>query len=92
MNERSRVLGATLLGAAIGGLVGYLYLAGSGRRLLDKAESKLDEVAGEFRKLRRTLSRAQAVASEGWGSVQELTTERRPPDPWPVRDRQSRPL
>ncbi len=78
MNERSRVLGAALLGAALGGMVGYLYLTASGRRLIEQLEPRLDDFANELRRLRRTIGKAQVVASEGWRSLTDVTggTER----------------
>jgi gas vesicle protein len=76
MNEQSRVLVASLAGAAIGGLVGYLYFTGSGRRLREQLEPRLDECAREIRRLRSTVDKAQAVASEGWRALNELVGER----------------
>jgi gas vesicle protein len=76
MNDQSRVLVASLAGAAIGGLVGYLYLTANGRRLRDELEPRLDEFSQEIRKLRSTVNKAQAVASEGWRSLHELIGER----------------
>ena len=75
MNDQSRVLVASLAGAAIGGLVGYLYLTASGRRLRDELEPRLDEFSQEIRKLRSTVNKAQAVANEGWRSLHELIGE-----------------
>ncbi len=43
VDERSRVLMATFLGAVIGGLYGWLYMTESGRRLRDQIEPKLDD-------------------------------------------------
>ncbi len=82
MREQSRVLLASLAGAAIGGLAGYLYLTDGGRRLRDQLEPRLDEFTQEMRKLRSTINKAQAVASEGWRSLNELIGER------PERQRQ----
>ncbi len=76
MRERSRVLLASLAGAAIGGVAGYLYLTDSGRRMRDQIEPRLDEFTQEMRKLRSTINKAQAVASEGWRSLNELIGER----------------
>ena len=76
MNERSRVFLASLAGAAIGGMVGYLYFTAGGQRLRDQMEPRLDEFAGEIRRMRATVTKAQAVASEGWRSLNELIGER----------------
>ncbi len=79
MNERSRVFVASLAGAAIGGLVGYLYFTAGGQRLRDQLEPRLDEFGNEIRRLRATVNKAQAVASEGWRSLNELIGERAQP-------------
>ncbi len=76
MNDQARVLVASLAGAAVGALVGYLYLTASGRRLRDELEPRLDEVGQEIRKLRSTVTKAQEVANEGWRSLNELIGER----------------
>ncbi len=75
MNDQSRVLVASLAGAAIGALVGYLYFTASGRRVRAEIEPRLDDVSQEIRRLRSTVNKAQAVASEGWRSLNELIGE-----------------
>jgi hypothetical protein len=74
MGERSRLLGAALLGAAIGGIAGYLYLTSSGRRFLEQLEPKLDDFATELRRWRRTLGKAQVVVSEAWRSLTDVAS------------------
>ncbi len=76
MNDKSRILLSSLAGAAIGGILGYLYLTTDGRRLRNEIEPRLDEFSQEIRKLRSTVTKAQAVASEGWRSLNELIGER----------------
>jgi hypothetical protein len=75
MSERTRLVAASLAGAAIGGVIGYLYLTGSGRRLRDQIEPRLDDFVQEIRRLRTTVTKAQAVANEGWRSLNELIGE-----------------
>lgn len=75
MSEQSRVVAASLAGAAIGAVVGYLYMTQSGRSLRDQFEPRLDDFVQEIRKLRTTISKAQAVANEGWRSLNELIGE-----------------
>ncbi len=79
MNDQARVVAASLAGAAIGALVGYMYFTVGGRRLREELEPRLDEVSQEIRRLRSTVSKAQAVASEGWRSLNELLGERERP-------------
>ena len=63
MEERSRVLLATLVGAVAGGVWGWLYLTAAGRRVRDSIEPKLDdfvrEQRQEFEKQTPDLSAAQ---------------------------------
>lgn len=73
MNERSRVLLATCLGAAIGGVWGWLYLTEQGRRVRDQIEPKLDDFMRELTRARGTVEKARAAANEGWRSLGELT-------------------
>jgi len=76
MNEQSKVIVTSIVGAAIGALVGYLYLTEGGRRLRDQLEPRMDEFSREIRRLRATVTKAQSVASEGWRSLNELIGER----------------
>ena len=76
MNDQSRVLVASLAGAVVGAVVGFLYFTDSGRRLRAELEPRLEEVRQEIRKARSTVTKAQEVASEGWRSLNELIAER----------------
>ena len=73
MDERSRVLMATFMGAVIGGVWGYLYLTENGRRIRDQIEPKLDGFIGEMARVRGTVEKARTAANEGWRSLGELT-------------------
>lgn len=73
MDERSRVLMSTLLGAIAGGLYGWLYLTESGRRVRDQIDPKLDDFMRELTRVRGTVDKARTAASEGWRSLGEVT-------------------
>ena len=73
MDERSRVLMATVLGAIAGGLYGWLYMTERGRRLRDQIEPKLDDFMGELTRVRGTVDKARTAANEGWRSLNEVT-------------------
>ena len=73
MDERSRVLMATVLGAIAGGLYGWLYMTERGRRLRDQIEPKLDDFMGELTRARSTVDKARSAANEGWRSLNEVT-------------------
>ncbi len=94
MNDQSRVLVASLAGAVAGAVVGFLYFTAGGRRLRDDLEPRIDEVGQEIRKLRSTVTKAQAVASEGWRSLNELIGERpnQQPQQLSAQGRQSSPF
>ena len=49
MDERSKVLMATLLGAVAGGVYGWLYMTEHGRRVRNQIEPKLDDFINEVR-------------------------------------------
>jgi hypothetical protein len=73
VDERSRVLMATFLGALIGGVWGWLYLTEQGRRIRNQIEPKLDDFISELTKVRGTVEKARTAANEGWRSLNEVT-------------------
>jgi len=73
VEERSRVLLATLVGAVAGGVWGWLYLTAAGRRVRDSIEPKLDDFVRELTRVRGTVEKARTAANEGWRSLNELT-------------------
>ena len=73
MDERSKVLMATLVGAVAGGVYGWLYMTEHGRRVRDQIEPKLDDFVGELTKVRGTVEKARTAANEGWRSLNEVT-------------------
>lgn len=73
MDDRTKVLAATALGAIAGGLWGYLYLTAGGRRLRDELEPRIDDFVREVRRARRTVDKARAAADESWHTLNELT-------------------
>lgn len=73
MDERSRVLMATCLGAVAGGVWGWLYMTENGRRVRDQIEPKLDDLIQELTRVRGTVEKARNAASEGWRSLNEVT-------------------
>lgn len=73
MEERSRVLLATILGAVAGGVWGWLYLTEQGRRIRSQIEPKLDDFMRELSNVRGTVDKARSAANEGWRSLNEIT-------------------
>ena len=72
MDERSRVLAATCLGAVVGGVWGWLYMSEYGRRIRDQIEPKLDDFVNEIGRVRGTVEKARTAASEGWRSLSDV--------------------
>jgi len=73
VDERSRVLLATMLGAVAGGVWGWLYLTENGARVRTQIEPKLDGFMRELAAARGTVEKARHAANEGWRSVNDIT-------------------
>jgi hypothetical protein len=72
VDERSRVLIATCLGAVVGGVWGWLYMTEGGRRVRDQIEPRLDDFLNEITRMRGTVEKARTAANEGWRSLTDL--------------------
>ena len=73
MDERSRVLTATVLGAVVGGVWGWLYLTENGRRVRAQIDPKLDDFMRELASAKSTVEKARTAANEGWRSLSDIT-------------------
>jgi hypothetical protein len=73
VDDRSRVLMATVIGAVAGGVWGWLYLTESGRRVRDQIEPRLDDFMTELTRMRGTVEKARTAANEGWRSLTDMT-------------------
>jgi hypothetical protein len=73
VEERSRVLLATVLGAVAGGIWGWLYLTDNGAKVRNQIEPRLDDLVREFSNVRGTVEKARSAANEGWRSLNEIT-------------------
>ncbi|MBI1874684.1 MAG: hypothetical protein HYS05_12495 [Acidobacteria bacterium] len=76
VTEPSRVLLAAVVGAVVGAAVGWIYTTASGQRFREEAEPRLDHLRTELTRLRRTVRKASAVASESWDSINELVGDK----------------
>ena len=63
---------ATLVGAVVGGVGGWLYMTENGRRVRDQIEPKLDDFMNEIARLRGTVEKARTAANEGWRSLNDV--------------------
>ena len=74
MEERSRVLLTTMIGAVVGGVWGWLYLTEGGSRVRTQIEPKLDDFVRELASVRGTVDKARTAANEGWRSLSDITS------------------
>ena len=71
----SRALAASLVGAVIGGIAGYLFFTEDGRRLRREIEPALEDFSRELNSFRSTVNKAAGVASEGWKLLNDAMGE-----------------
>ena len=73
--ENSRAIVATVVGAVIGGVAGYLFFTEHGRGVRRQIEPALDDFARELMSFRATVQKAAGVASEGWKLLNDALGE-----------------
>jgi gas vesicle protein len=73
--DNSRAVAATLVGAVIGGVAGYLFFTDHGRSVRRQFEPALDDFARELMSFRSTVQKAAGVANEGWKLLNEALGE-----------------
>lgn len=78
MEDRARVVTSAVLGALVGGVVGYLFLTEDGRRLRERLEPGVEDVLGELRRLGEAAESAKAAAAEGLLTLQAFRRGRWP--------------
>ena len=74
-----QVMKATLFGAVIGGLAGFLFFTDPGRRVRRQIEPAIDDITRELSSLRSTVRKATAAANDGWNLLNEAIGEATPP-------------
>lgn len=74
MTDRQAVA-ATIVGAALGGIAGFLFFTDQGRRLRRQIEPALDDFVRELSSLRGTVQRAADVAGESWRLLSDVIRE-----------------
>jgi gas vesicle protein len=73
--DNSRVMVATLVGAVIGGVAGYLFFTEQGRNLRRQLEPALDDLSRELLSFRSTVQKAVGVANDGWQLLNDALGE-----------------
>ncbi len=77
----NRTLAATIVGAIVGGVAGYLFFTEQGRALRRQMEPVLDDLSRELHSFRSTVQKAAGVANEGWKLLIEAMGESGSPPP-----------
>jgi hypothetical protein len=75
VSEKSQVVAATVVGAALGGLAGYVLFSEPGRRLYRGLGPALDDLTSGLEGLLRTFGAAAGLASEGWRLLSDVTED-----------------
>ena len=74
MTDR-QIVTATLFGALVGGLAGFLFFTDRGRRVRREIEPALEDFVRELSSLRGTVQRAADVAGESWRLLNDMVRE-----------------
>src|SRR5215471_11639922 len=77
----SQAVAATIVGAVIGGIAGYLFFTDHGRYVRRQIEPALDDFARELMSFRATVQKAAGVANEGWKLLNDALGEGAPTMP-----------
>jgi gas vesicle protein len=83
--NNSREMTATLVGAVIGGIAGFLFFTDRGRSIRRQIEPALEDFSRELMSFRTTVQKASGVASEGWKLLNEALGESGPAPRFPGR-------
>jgi hypothetical protein len=70
-----QIVTATLFGAVLGGLAGFLFFTDRGRAVRRQLEPALDDFVRELSSLRGTVQRAADVAGESWRLLNDMISE-----------------
>ncbi|MGE0702833.1 MAG: YtxH domain-containing protein [Vicinamibacterales bacterium] len=71
MSEQSQVVAASVIGAVVGALAGYLFFTERGRALRRELEPGLEEAARDLSRVTGTMFGAAGAAREGWKIVRD---------------------
>ena len=92
MTDNSQAMAATIVGAVVGGIAGYLFFTERGRALRREVEPALEDIVRELNSFRGTVEKAAGVATEGWKVLSEALGEGTEPHPRYVNPHQSSPF
>jgi hypothetical protein len=72
VDERKQVFLASVLGAAVGGVCGWLYLTERGREVKSELDPFFDKVVDEIHQAQHTVGKARLAVVEGKGAIDEV--------------------
>ena len=75
MTENQQAMAATVVGAILGGMAGYMFFTENGRTMRRQLEPAIDDISREIASFRGTLNRAMGVANEGWKVLNQALGE-----------------
>jgi hypothetical protein len=75
VRDKSQAIAATVVGAVLGGMAGYMFFTDNGRTMRRQLEPAIDDFSRELASFRGTLQRAMGVANEGWKVLNEALGE-----------------
>ncbi len=75
MNQRSQDYVATVVGALLGAMAGYLFFTDRGRDLRRRIGPSVEDFARELVSFKGAVTRARDVASAGWRLMDEVVSE-----------------
>jgi hypothetical protein len=75
VTDRTQTIAATVVGAVLGGMAGYMFFTDKGRHLRRQLEPAIEDISRELANFRGTLTRAMGVANDGWKVLNEVMGE-----------------
>jgi gas vesicle protein len=76
--RETSVITATVLGALVGGVAGYLFFTERGKAIRRQMEPALEEFTREFVGFRRSVQRIAGIASESWDVLSDAAAPSAP--------------
>jgi hypothetical protein len=78
VRDNSQVMAATMAGAVLGAIAGYIFFTQQGRGLRRRLEPALADLVRELDEFRGTIMKASNAASEGWRLLQDTMETGKP--------------
>ncbi|MBP1605314.1 MAG: hypothetical protein H6Q08_688 [Acidobacteria bacterium] len=72
MEDRSRIAVSVLVGAALGGMLGYLLFTEGGRRARNSLRGQLEGLVDDASRFSGSIEKMRGVATEGWRGVKDV--------------------